>query len=202
MKNIPTICFDDIYEFCIEVNETFHRYYFDTKKNNSVNITVVAKYAKAREIISYFTTEEGFELANVNFHDPDFDGYNDEYLVALCCGLSDNDSKEIWCEPAKKDNDYILSEGNVVYVLDECNSAMIPKVQGDKTFIVELEEDLDEDFEDNFDNEFSDDLELGTKFYKGCDKDCTIHCDDGYINIRLDKDDVKTLTMLYRIFDI
>ena len=197
MNNIPTIKFDDIYEFCTTVDDEFHRYYYAMKENCYVDITIIVKYAKAREVINYFTTEEGFELANVNFHDPDFDGYNDEYLVTLCCGLSNNDSKEIWCEPAKNEDGYIINEGNIVYLFDECNSTMIPQVQGDKTYIVELDEDLDEDFDD----EFLDDLELGYHCNEDCEN-CYEYDKDDYVTIELSKDEVELLHKLYHIFNI
>lgn len=198
MNNIPTICFDDMYDFCEEVMQEFYGRYYSVKKYSTIDITVIAKYAKAREIITFFA-EDDFELANVEFHDPNCDGYEDEYIITLCYGLSDNDAKEIWCEPARNESGYLLTEGQAVYILDECNKDMIPKVLGDKTFIVELDNEDDED-----DDEFSDDLELGTYH---CNEDCE-NCheydkdDDDYVTIKLDKSDVEILHKLYNIFGI
>lgn len=202
MNKIPTICFDDIYDFCLEVENEFFGRYHSLKDNDVIDITVIAKYEKARKMMAFFA-EDDFELANVEFHDPNCDGYEDEYIITLCYGLSDNEEKEIWCEPAKNENGYLITEGQAVYILDECNKDMIPKVLGDKTFIVELD---NEDLDDEDDDEFSDDLEIGTYH---CNEDCE-NCheydkddkDDDYVTIKLDKFDVEMLHKLYNIFGI
>lgn len=200
MNKIPTICYEDIYEFCEDVDHEFKKYLDKAIKNNStIDIAIVVKYKNAREIINVLV-DFGYEIANVSIHDSIMSGYSDEYIVSLCYGLNHSDVPEIWCEPAKNDKGYLLTEGQAVYILDECNKDMIPKVLGDKTFIVEIDSDDEEDLDD----EFSDDLELGAYH---CNEDCE-NCheydkdDDDYVTIKLDKSDVEILHKLYNIFGI
>lgn len=201
MNKIPTICYEDVYEFCEAVDNEFEKYLDKAiKKDGTVDIVVIAKYKNAREIINVLV-DYGYEIANVNIHDSMVSGYSDEYIVSLCYGLNNSDTSEIWCEPAKNDKGYLLNEGDVVYIFDECNSKVVPQVESDRTYFVELEDD--------FEDEFAEDLEVGN-----CDclydydcESCPEYDDedvkeDEYVNLKLTRDEMETLHMLCHIFDV
>ena len=110
MNKIPTICFEDIYEFCEAMDSEFNRRYYASKSDESVDISIFAKYDNARKIINILTDYD-YELANINFHDPEIDGYEDEFIITLCARISNHDTPEIWVEPAS----FRCSLWNILY---------------------------------------------------------------------------------------
>lgn len=56
---------------------------------------------------------------------------NDAFVISL---LDD----EIWCEPVKRENEYIFVEADVVYIFDNCNSKIVPKIEADEVYEVEV----------------------------------------------------------------
>lgn len=197
-----TICYDDIFEFCEDVDSSFLRKYYAAMKDNStVDIAIAAKYDTSRKIINILT-DYGFEIANIDFHDAICDGYEDEFVISLCYGLNHSNAMEIWCEPAKRENGYIIFDGDEIYIFDECNSKIMNKVESNDVYIVELHDEIEKEYD-----EFTDDLELGNC---NCNGDCeSCHeynvnddTDDEYINLKLTKDEVETLHKLYHIFGL
>lgn len=195
-----TICYDDIFEFCEDVDSSFLRKYDVAMKNNStVDIAIVAKYDTSRKIINILT-DYGFEIANIDFHDAICDGYEDEFVISLCYGLNHSNAMEIWCEPAKRENGYIIFDGDEIYIFDECNSKIMNKVESNDVYIVELHDEIEKEYD-----EFTDDLELGN-----CNGDCeSCHeynvnddTDDEYVNLKLTKDEAETLHKLYHVFGL
>ena len=183
MNKIPTICFEDVYEFCEAMDSEFNRRYYASKSDEAVDISIFAKYDNARKIIN-FLTDYDYELANINFNDPETDGYEDEFLITLCSRISNHDTPEIWVEPAKRKDGYLLNEADATYILDECSSALLPKVETDKIYFVELKEDIDDEYDD-----FADNLELGNCYDCCCHHDC-VDCDmddEEYVNVTLPK---------------
>lgn len=198
--NSKTICYDDIFEFCEDVDSSFLRKYYAAMKDNStVDIAIAAKYDTSRKIINILT-DYGFEIANIDFHDPICDGYEDEFVISLCYRLNDSDAMEIWCEPAKRENGYIIFDGDEIYIFDECNSKIMNKVESDDVYVVELHDEIEKEYD-----EFVDDLELGS-----CNGDCeSCHeynvsddTDDEYVNLKLTKDEAETLHKLYHVFGL
>lgn len=195
-----TICYDDIFEFCEDVDSSFLRkYYAAIKDNSTVDIAIAAKYDTSRKIINILT-DYGFEIANIDFHDAICDGYKDEFVIFLYYGLNHSNAMEIWCEPAKCENGYIIFGGDEIYIFDECNSKIMNKVESNDVYIVELHDEIEKEYDD-----FTDDLELGN-----CNGDCeSCHeynvnddTDDEYVNLKLTKDEAETLHKLYHIFGL
>ena len=131
MNKIPTICFEDVYEFCEAMDSEFNRRYYASKSDEAVDISIFAKYDNARKIINLLTDYD-YELANINFHDPDIDGYEDEFIITLCARISNHDTPEIWVEHAKRKEGYILNEADANYIIEECSSEILTKVEIDK----------------------------------------------------------------------
>lgn len=197
-----TICYDDIFEFCEDVDSSFLRkYYAAIKDNSTVDIAIAAKYDTSRKIINILTDYE-FEIANIDFHDAICDGYKDEFVISLCYGLNHSNAMEIWCEPAKCENEYIIFGGDEIYIFDECNSKIMNKVESNDVYIVELHDEIEKEYD-----EFTDDLELGNRNYNGDCESCHEYnvsddTDDEYVNLKLTKDEAETLHKLYHVFGL
>ena len=143
MKNLY---FDDYEDFACAVSDVYDRVKSDDEYNS---VDVVAKYEDAKEIIRELVGI-GYGIAFINeLADPEWDGYDDAFVISL---LDD----EIWCEPVKLKDDYIFVEADVVYIFDDCNSKIIPKIESDEVYEVEIG------------NEYDD-----------CDDDCE-NCEEGF----------------------
>ena len=125
---IKTLHFEDYEDFACVVSNTYDRIKSDDEYNS---IEVVAKYEDAKEIIRELIGM-GYGIAFINeLADPEWDGYDDAFVISL---LDD----EIWCEPVKRKDGYIFVEADVVYVFDDCNSKIIPKIESDEVYEVEV----------------------------------------------------------------
>lgn len=125
---IKTLHFEDYEDFACVISNTYDR----VKSNDEYNsVDVVAKYEDAKEIIRELI-EIGYGIAFIGeLADPEWDGYDDAFVVSL---LDD----EIWCEPVKRKDGYIFVETDVVYIFDDCNSKIIPKIESDEVYEVEI----------------------------------------------------------------
>lgn len=125
---IKTLHFEDYEDFACAVSDVYDR----VKSNDKYDsVDVVAKYEDAKEIIRELVGI-GYDIAFINeLADPEWDGYDDAFVVSL---LDD----EIWCEPVKRKDGYIFVEADVVYIFDDCNSKIIPKIEADEIYEVEV----------------------------------------------------------------
>ena len=131
---IKTLHFEDYEDFACVVSNTYDRIKSDNKYNS---IDVVAKYEDAKEIIRELIGI-GYGIAFIDkFGNPEWDGYDDAFVISL---LDD----EIWCEPVKRDNGYIFIEADVVYIFDDCNSKIIPKIEADEVYEVGIGNEYDD----------------------------------------------------------
>ena len=120
--------FEDYEDFACAVSDVYDRVKSYDKYDS---VDVVAKYEDAKEIIRELVGI-GYGIAFINeLADPEWDGYDDAFVVSL---LDD----EIWCEPVKLKDDYIFVEADVVYIFDDCNSKIIPKIESDEVYEVEI----------------------------------------------------------------
>ena len=125
--------FEDYEDFACAVSDVYDRVKSDDEYNS---VDVVAKYEDAKEIIRELIGI-GYGIAFINeLADPEWDGYDDAFVVSL---LDD----EIWCEPVKLKDDYIFVEADVVYIFDDCNSKIIPKIEADDVYEVEIGNEYD-----------------------------------------------------------
>lgn len=125
---IKTLHFEDYEDFSCAVSDVYDRVKSDDEYNS---VDVVAKYEDTKEIIRELIGM-GYGIAFINeLADPEWDGYDDAFVISL---LDD----EIWCEPVKRKDGYIFVEADVVYVFDDCNSKIIPKIESDEVYEVEV----------------------------------------------------------------
>lgn len=125
---IKTLHFEDYEDFACAVSDAYDRVKSDDAYNS---VDVVAKYEDAKEIIRELIGI-GYGIAFIDkFGNPEWDGYDDAFVISL---LDD----EIWCEPVKRENGYIFVDADVVYIFDNCNSKIIPKIEADEVYEVEI----------------------------------------------------------------
>lgn len=125
---IKTLHFEDYEDFACTVSDAYDRVKSDNEYNT---VDIVAKYEDAKEIIRELVGI-GYGIASINgFGDPEWDGYDDAFIISL---LED----EIWCEPIKRKDGYIFVEADVVYIFDDCNSKIVPKIEADEVYEVEI----------------------------------------------------------------
>lgn len=151
---MKTLCFPDNESFINEVIDTYE----DVKNDDEYNsVNIIAKYDKAKEIISDLVNA-GFNISCISdFANPSFNNYNDAYVIGLF-------EDEIWCERAKKDTGYIYLDSDVTYVLGDCNSKIIPNIGTKFKYEVCICDDCDDDCDCDCDDDCEDcescDLEL------------------------------------------
>lgn len=155
---IKTLHFEDYEDFACAVSDVYDR----VKSNDEYNsVDIVVKYENAKEIIRELIGI-GYGIAFIDgFGDPEWIGYDDAFAVSLL----DN---EIWCELVKRKDGYIFVEADVVYIFDDCNSKIIPKIEADEVY----------------------EVEIGNE-YDNCDGDCE-NCDchdETYLHTSQDKDE-------------
>ena len=130
---IKTLHFEDYEDFACAVSDVYDRVKSDDEYNS---LDVVAKYEDAKEIIRELIGI-GYGIAFIDeLADPEWDGYDDAFVVSL---LED----QIWCEPVTRENGYIFVEADVVYIFDNCNSKIIPKIEADEVYEVEIGNEYD-----------------------------------------------------------
>lgn len=125
---IKTLHFEDYEDFACAVSDAYDRVKSDDEYNS---VDVVAKYEDAKEFIRELVGI-GYGIAFIDkFGDPEWDGYDDAFVISLLDG-------KIWCEPVKRENGYIFVEADVVYIFNDCNSKIVPKIEADKVYEVEV----------------------------------------------------------------
>lgn len=130
---IKTLHFEDYEDFAYDVSDVYERVKSDDEYNS---IDVVAKYEDAKEII-HELIEIGYSIAFIDdFGNPKWDDYDDAFVISLY-------DDEIWCEPVKRKDGYIFVEADVVYIFDDCNSKIIPKIESDEVYEVEIGNEYD-----------------------------------------------------------
>lgn len=135
-----TLKFITVEDFCDFVTDALCEITDEELLND---VTIVAKYEEMKEIFSELI-RCGYECTSVDaFHPPDFEGYNDEYLLLIY-------NNELWLALARDDAGtyYDNSDASKVFILDNCSSKVISTVNPDNAFEVNIEE-LEENDEES-----------------------------------------------------
>lgn len=138
---IENLYFEDCSYFVDRVVLTYEA----IKKNDEyASVGIVAKFEKAEKIIRELVFE-GYDIALIDkFGDFNYVEYDDAFLITL-------DSEGIWCEPIKNDTKYYYLDTDVVYLLGDCSSKIIPYIRSDVVFEVNIDNIDEEDFCENKD---------------------------------------------------
>ena len=140
--------YEDIEELCEDVVDTY-----ESLENDLPTVSVIAKFDEAREVVAGLCSL-GYLPYSVNI-DPE--EYWDEYLVELT-------EDGIYVEEFKRESGYFNCESDYVFVLDNCSSKVIAKVDAEHSvyevsigecddFEFAFEEDDDEECEVSVDSE-------------------------------------------------
>ena len=125
---IKKLHFDDFEDFACAVADTYDEVKYDDECNS---VDIIAKYDDAKEIICELIAI-GYGIAFIDeFGDTECNAYDDAFVISL---LED----EIWCEPIKRENEYLLVETEVAYILDNCSSKIISNIESDVVYEVEV----------------------------------------------------------------
>lgn len=123
--------YDDIYELCEDIVDTYCSSVEDT------DVCVIAKYDEAKRIITELCSMD-LVLTSCILHNTEFEGYEDEYIIDIFLD-------EVCCKPAKRDGKYIYTNSYATYVLDNCNSKLLSKVETEHLYDVHIEDEYDND---------------------------------------------------------
>lgn len=135
MKNMEKKQYENIMEFCEDIVDTYEC--LDDEDN--MGVTVLAKYEEAKEIISCLCMFD-YDINSIEIESPDWDGYDDEYIISLVDDL-------IFCEKNKINGKYICSESDYMFVFDDCNSKYLDKISANEIYEVSIFDEDEEDFE-------------------------------------------------------
>lgn len=129
------VVYTDVEELTSDVMETVA---------SDKTVGVVCHYELATEILKDLMRYENIIINNIEINNPEWDGYEDEYLVSV-------DNGELFCKKMKHDDRYILYIADVAFVHQDCNSALLAKNDvkeaSIKFFEYEWELEDDEDFD-------------------------------------------------------
>lgn len=103
-------------------------------------MSIIARYEEAAEIIKQLIMH-GADIVDVEIQHPEFDGYDDEFIISY-------NADGIWCEKMRRENGYLNAEDSAIFVLDNCNSALLSHCHAQFIWEVAIE-DTNEDAEDD-----------------------------------------------------
>lgn len=124
--------FENYEKFVCDIDDTF-----DNLKEEYGEVSVVAKYNEAKEIITELLCI-GYDVASVELHREEFENYFDEYIISL-------NFDGVWCEKFKRDSGYLNDESNVIYIMNNCSSTVIPYCKSENLYEVSVGNSIEED---------------------------------------------------------
>lgn len=117
--------FESYEEFACDIADSL-----DDIDNEFEDISIISKYGEAKEIIKELL-RIGYNFASVELHREEFENYYDEYIIGL-------NFDGIWCEKFKRDTGYFNDKSNIIYIMDNCSSAVIPHCKSNNLYEVSI----------------------------------------------------------------
>lgn len=137
---IDTLKFEDYEELVCFVCDKF-----DEIKEMDGDVTVIAKYNDAKEILKELLCI-GHDVISFDIHMPEWEGYKDPYSITIC-------KDGIWCTKSKNENNEYYDElSDVVYIFSDCSSAILKKIETKFVYEVSVGEDDDSECDGDCDN--------------------------------------------------
>ena len=121
--------FEDYEELAENISDTF-----DFIEDEYDDISVIAKYDEAKEIIKELLSL-GYDIASLELYREEFENYYDEYLISL-------NFDGVWCEKFMRDSGYFKDESHVIYIMDNCSSAVIPYCKSENVYEISVNENV------------------------------------------------------------
>ena len=162
------LCFEDYEDFICEVDDKFEMI---REFNECADISIVAKYNEAKEIIKELLSWD-YNIATIHIANEESEGYKNEFIISI---VNLDGDAEIWCEPMKDGFTYLDDDSVITYIMDNCSSACIEHCKANAVFEVAV--GCDEDCECNGDECCECD-----ECNENTNTECAVkHDDDGYI---------------------
>lgn len=135
---MESLRFKDIEDFAFYIADVFE----DVHEMDCDNdITIIAKYDEAKKIIEELIRLE-YGIASLDIHDEMVSGYSDEYAITL---TNFDRGLELWCEPMKTEDGYLLIDPTVTFIFGNCSHKVIKNCKGSYVIEVDIVGEDDED---------------------------------------------------------
>ena len=106
-----------------------------------ISATIVGKYKEISEILNLVISCYAVEIGDISLCSEACNGYKDEYVLVI---FNDEDrGVVVCCSPVKTDRGYCGYGGDVVYILENCNSKVQYACEDEAKFVIIGEEDCD-----------------------------------------------------------
>ena len=143
-------------------------YVFDIDEYDSIK--VIGLYDEVKDLIECLI-QLGHHISSIDLQFQEIDNYYDEYIVSIA-------SDGIWCEPMKRENGYLNSDG-IHYIFDNCNSSLLSHCYGTKVQVNIYDMNAEDEFDELYDTFIFDDYNEYDldEVECGCSCDCDkYHC--------------------------
>ena len=137
MKNkiLDCIRFEDFSDMLDNIFEAID------ESEDYISATIVGKYKEISEILNLIISCYAVEIGDITLCSEDCNGYKDEYALAI---FNDEDrGVVICCSPLKTDKGYCGYGGDVVYILENCNSKIQYTCEDEAKFVIIGEEECE-----------------------------------------------------------
>lgn len=128
--------FENYEELACDISDTF-----DNIEDEYREVSIIAKYNEAKEIVKELLCI-GYDIASIELHREKFEKYFDEYIISL-------NFDGVWCEKFKRDTGYFNDESNVIYIMDNCSSAVIPYCKSENLYEISVDDPVEEGSEEH-----------------------------------------------------
>ena len=135
MKNkiLDSIRFDNFSDMLENIFEAID------ESEDYISATIVGKYKEISEILNLIISCYAVEIGDITLCSEGCNGYKDEYSLVI---FNDEDrGVVVCCSPLKTDKGYCGYGGDVVYILENCNSKVQYACEDEAKFVIICEEE-------------------------------------------------------------
>ena len=137
MKNkiLDCIRFEDFSDMLDNIFEAID------ESEDYISATIVGKYKEIGEILNLVISCYAVEIGDISLCSEDCNGYKDEYALTI---FNDEDrGVVVCCSPLKTDRGYCGYGGDIVYILENCNSKVQYACEDEEKFVIIDDEECD-----------------------------------------------------------
>lgn len=99
-----------------------------------ISATIVGKYKEISEILNLVISCYAVEIGDISLCSEDCNGYKDEYALAI---FNDEDrGVVVFCSPLMTERGYCGYGGDIVYILENCNSKVQYACEDETKFVI------------------------------------------------------------------
>lgn len=136
---MKTLYFNNFEELACAISDK----YDEINEEDYSSVDVIAKYDEMKEILTNLICIGHPIVFITGLESPNDDGYDKEFVLSI-------NNKGLWVEPMYREQSqyneagYITLKSTVVYVLDNCNSKVIPRIKSRIAYEVEVADDIED----------------------------------------------------------